>query len=366
MLQIRSIALSILIEKDNCLSQIEHACIKLINTKKFYLKSDINVQTTRLICKGKKHNLLDSFTQEVLNIIDKYCENFGIDFFCIEVEGKLCNINKIKFVIKNSRSIICSIDHSHNELDYKYYQELSNLIIEYSKIDESSILNLRLCLLYNSQKGGALIPGATVSQNYSFTVGIENSRLFKGLFPISNKDDKLCLSRAIKIYKIIQEISLSFAQQEGLHFGGIDSSILSSINGNCSVVDIFKDDIVKLGNYSCLCSFYSHLQINKIKLCGQMGIRLNSLEDKRLSNYFNNSEINFREYLLLSLTIGSGIDVLLVPKQVNICGLLMDLDAICIIHRKTFFLRIIPCVNYSSGDIISFDCGFYPQKIMQF
>lgn len=259
--------------------------------------------------------------------------------------------NNIVESIECSETVFTSF-YAKTPVEKEFLESYAKLLVKAS--EELGLENMaRIGLVFNGPLETPYFPGSVSSnEKWSFSVALLYVNEVMNNWKKSGKIVESLETPVLKTEEVMEEISKTYQ----LEFKGVDASLSPWMEE--SVVKLIEE----VGNLTSLSSpktldtiWRINRALNSIrsrKILGFNEIMLAVAEDNRAKEEVITQHLNLRQLLKLSIACMNGIDMTVVPSDLElISSLLVDANVVAHIKNRPYGFRIIPA-DGKPGDIV--------------
>lgn len=330
----------------------------------------IEVQTTRLATTSfTEWN--DNFLHRQIVAIEKSAQKAGFDYISIGpvTTGDSDGLAQVTHILKDTENTFCTCQLVIPEepINLDWLNQVGEVIIQNSLVDDKGFTNLRFAALANVESGCPFFPAAYAHPaKTGFGIAMEAADLALEIF----KGADTPMSASAELIKAIEDASRRIeeccAYIAGDDFLGIDFTLAPfpeesrSIGAALESLGISAFGLT--GSLSASAFLMSILDQAKFRRIGFNGLMLPILEDSCLAERNSAGIISIQQLLLFSTVCGTGLDCIPLPGSITpmqIASILLDIASLSNRLSKPLTARLMPVPGKITGDMTEFDFGYF-------
>lgn len=211
--------------------------------------------------------------------------------------------------------------------------------------------------------GTPFFPVACFREANSFSLGLESAGLLREVFAAGGdrEEAKQGLRRRLNDELApLQEIALRIARSRGWRYLGIDVSPAPSPDASIgeAIETLTGAPFGSPSTVAGCAAITDVLHDLEVETCGYSGLMLPLLEDTVLARRAAEGRFGISDLLLYSTVCGTGLDTVPLPGDTSVevlAGLIEDVAALAVKHRKPLAARLLPIPGRSVGDPVRID-----------
>ena len=320
-------------------------CLEMWKKNKYYIR------TTR-ISTPSIQQIPDIYKYEFLN---NFCDKNNIKWFSISIDSNCKDMMDFSYnmIKKFDKVFINIIGVKNNNIDFTAINNYIYLMKQVGKDNFED--NFRLGMSMNIKDDTPYFPFSKSSGKLNFTIGLEltqeiNEIVNRNIDKDLNNIREIIINTVDKQVAEIEQYALDIEKKFNIKFNGFDFSLAPIIEKNGSIGQLIEKFGIKEFNGSgtlFITAFLTNILKffgNKHKNVGFNGVMYSLLEDTKLSEINNNTEIKLEDLIKLSTMCGCGIDMVPIYDNVDIeviKSYILDICAISCRLNKPLEVRFI-------------------------
>jgi hypothetical protein len=241
--------------------------------------------------------------------------------------------------------------------------------------------NFRFAMLACVEPGTPFFPAAYHRGPSSLALGLQGAGIVADVAAIwraSGQEQPLALSQisarvgdALLVQaRPVVELAQGLAQEEAVHFGGIDLS--PAPMGQQSIgaaLEAFGYGLLGTpGTVALAAALTGALKSSGLPTCGYCGLMLPILEDATLGRRWEEGRLSIHELLLYSTVCGTGLDTVPLPGDTQaetLARLLLDVATLAWRLNKPLSARIFPVPGKRAGEYTAFRSPYLTNTLLR-
>lgn len=387
---IRTITLGLAETHPLPLAVIRRASVFLQQAQARYTNAGYEVQTVRLSTRPVFADLVEWSPAMVLNYVEELqheLDSVGLSFCSLgtaqvaQPDFPLEQLDVIPDLLNATTAMNMTVQLATKEHGVRAEAALpiARIMRRLAHETEEGFGNFRFAMLACVDAGCPFFPTAYHAGPTSLTLGMQGAGVIAHALH-SNHATSQMLNDATRITQVVRTaleaaalpivaLGQAIAQEQSLHFGGIDLS--PAPLGEDSIVAAMEaagfGPLGSPGTLTVAAALTTALKSTTLPTCGYCGLMLPVLEDALLGKRWQEGRVHIDDLLLYSAVCGTGLDTIPLagdmPAEV-IAHLLQDVATLAVRLQKPLSARLFPVPGKAVGDYTTFSSPYLTNTVV--